>query len=132
MKLCCVFSYDTPYKAINHFEYDVVRDLGNKVYNDDGSIKHSTYAWDSGGRKIIQCKKCNAIFLYQWSEFHDSIGDQDSFYENYFLVESFTEAISLNNKHNGFELETKHTGLRLWNSDGVWCWNREEVISERH
>lgn len=126
MKYCCIFSYDKPSKAIHHLEYDVIRDLGNRVYKDDGSIKHSTHVWDSGGRKIIRCKKCNAIFLYQWSEFHDSIGIQDSFYENYYLVDDVNEAIDLNNKYNGLELETKHTGLRLWNSGDDWYWSKEE------
>lgn len=132
MKHCCIFTHKTPSEAINQFKYEVLKDLDNRVYNDDESIKHSTHTWDSGGRKIIQCKKCDAIFLYQWSEFHDSIGNQDSYYENYFLVESLIEAVDLNNKYNGFELETKHTGLRIWNADDVWCWNREEKTSERY
>lgn len=126
MEACCIFSCDTPAKAINHFEYEVLQDLGSKVYNDDGSVRHSTFVWDTGGRKIIRCKKCNAIFLYQWSEFHDSFGDQDSFYEDYFFVDDVNEAINLNNTYNGFELETKYTRLRIWNSGDDWYWNKEE------
>jgi len=126
MEACCIFSCDTPAKAINNFEYEVLQDLGSIVYNDDGSVRHSTFAWDTGGRKIIRCKKCSAIFLYQWSEFHDSFGDQDSFYEDYFFVDDVNEAINLNNTYNGFKLETKHTGLRIWNSGDDWYWNKEE------
>jgi len=63
--------------------------------------------WIQVVEKLLDVKICNAIFLYQWSEFHDSFGDQDSFYEDFFLVDDVDEAINLNTTYNGFELETK-------------------------
>lgn len=132
MDLCCIFSHEDASMAVKHFEYDVIRDLGKKAYNKDGSIKHSNHLFDLGGRKIIQCKNCKAIFLYQWSEFHDSIGDQDSYYENYFLVGNLVEANNLNTKYSGFELETKYNGIKIWNSGNNWLWNKEESTSERY
>ena len=124
MKPCCIFSYADASTAIKHFDYDVIRDLGKEVYNDDGTIKHYNYMWDTGGRIVVRCKKCSAIFLYQWSEFHTNYGGQDSYYDNYFLVKNLDEAVLFNNKYSGFELETNFKALRLWNSDDVWYWNK--------
>ncbi len=127
MKPCCIFSYDEASTAIKNFDYLVIKDLGKKVHNNDGTIKHSNYVWDDGGRKIIQCKKCHAIFLYQWSEFHSNYGDQDSHYENYFLVKDLDEAILLNNNYSGFKLEMGFKGLKVWTIDDVWHWNKEDT-----
>ncbi len=66
METCCIFSCDTPSTEINYFKYEVLQDLGDKVYNDDGSVRHYTYMWDTGVRKVIRCKNCNAIFVFQY------------------------------------------------------------------
>lgn len=126
MKTCCIFSHTNASIAIIHFEYELIKNLGKSVYNNDGSFKHYNYVWDDGGRKVIRCKNCGAIFLYQWSEFHNNYGGQDSYYDNFFLVKNLVEAEFLNKNYSGFELETNHKGLKLWNSKDVWHWNKED------
>ena len=86
IKPCCIFSYNDTSKAIKHFEYDVIRDFGKEACNEDGTIKHYTYSWDEGGRRAIRCKKCSAIFLYQWSEYHSFAEGTDSYYDDFFLT----------------------------------------------
>ena len=125
MKPCCIFSHIDASTAISHFGYELIKDLGKTVCNSDGTIKPFIYVWDEGGRKIIRCKNCGAIFLYQWSEFHNNYGDQDSYYDNFFLVKNLAEAELLNKKYSGFALETNYKGLTLWNSNDVWYWNKE-------
>lgn len=130
IKPCCIFSYEDAPTAIKHFKYEVIKDFGEKVYNDDGSIKHYTYMWDEGGRMVIRCKRCGAIFLHQWSEYHRFTEGADSYYDDYFLVRDLDEAILLNNTFSVFDLETKFKGSRLWTSEDVWVWNKEDKNKE--
>lgn len=123
MKACCIFSYADAPTAMKHFEREAIKEFGSTVYNSDGTVKHSTYCWDAGYRKVVRCKKCGAIFLYQWSEFHDTMGN-DAYYDHYFSVESLEEAIFLNEKYNGFRLVFDFKGLKLWTFNDVWCWNK--------
>ena len=121
VKPCCIFSYAYAPTAIKHFEYEVLEDFGKIVFNEDGTIKHYTYTWDRGSRSAVRCKKCGAVFLYQWTEF------SDEYYGNYFLVKDLDEAILLNNNYSGFELEMGFKGLKLWTIDGVWHWNKKDT-----
>lgn len=126
IKPCCIFSYENATTAIKHFKYYLVKNLGEEVFNEDGTVKHYTYAWDEGGRKVICCIKCGAIFIHQWTEFHSFTSQPDSYYENYFLVKDLDEALNLNNTYSGFALEMKFKGLQLWTSRGNWVWNKED------
>lgn len=123
MKICCTFSYADASTAMKHFERETIMEFSDKVYNSDGTIKHYTYCWDAGGRKVVRCRKCGAIFLHQWSEFRDTTRN-DAYYDDYFLVKGLDEAILLNEKYGGFSLESNFKGLKLWTSSDVWCWNK--------
>jgi hypothetical protein len=128
VKPCCIFSYADAPTAIKHFEYEVLENFGKIVCNEDGTIKHYTYIWDRGGRSAVRCKKCGAVFLYQWTEFDGYyLGKSDEYYENYFLVKDLDEAILLNNNYSGFKLEMGFKGLKVWTIDDVWHWNKEDT-----
>jgi len=128
IKVCCVFSFKDVQTAIKHFNHQTIMDLGKKVCNEDGTVKHLTYMWDRGGRSVISCKTCGAIFLYQWSEYDGySIEQNDIIYEDYFLVKNLEEAVDINNKYKPLDLEFSFKGLVIKKSDHGWNWNKENI-----
>lgn len=128
MKICCLFSYDDVATAAENFNFTLIQDLGDKVYNKDGSVKHRTYVWDKGGRSVLQCKKCGAFFINQWTDYFGPDGDY--YYSHYFLVKDLEEAIYLNDKYGGLALETecRNKGLAIWESSDIWYWNKETKL----
>ena len=69
------------------------------------------YTWDDGGRILSRCPECDALVLIQHSEYH---GAEDSYYSDYFAVDSVEEAHKLNRKYNGWEIETDYKGERIY------------------
>jgi len=128
MNKCCIFDYEDAPTAFKNFKYNVIKDIGKTVYTEDGKPKHSAHTWHSGGRKIVQCIKCGAIFVYQHSEYWPNNGDPDSYYYDYFLVDSIEQANFLNDKFDGWELERSFEGLKLWTLHDVWYWNKKDFI----
>lgn len=124
-KVCCIFDHKDAQEAILNFDRKIVKDLGDRVYNNDGSVKHRTHMWSTGGRVVVSCTNCGALFLYQCSEYDGyNSGNPDMDYEDYFLVKSLQEAIELNNKYGVPDLEFNFKGLRIWNSQDGWHWNK--------
>jgi len=122
---CCIFTYSDATTAVKNFNMMVVKDLGDRVLNADTTLKHYTYMWDRGGRKIVCCKTCGAIFLYQWAEVDmQNLDFEDMEYQDYFQVNSIVEALRLNQEFKPYDLETNFKGLRIWNSEDGWHWNK--------
>lgn len=103
MAKCIGFQLENVIEAFQHMEYEVIHDYGDHAYG------HYLYAWDEGKRLLGKCKKCGGYILIQKSEFHSFMGD-DSYYTDYFPVDSEQEADKLNKKYDGYELEKKFPG----------------------
>lgn len=73
----------------------------------------SLHIWDDGCRILKRCPECDALVLCQYSEFHSFSGDGDSYYDDYFSVDSREEAIELNEKYNGFQMELEYKGKKI-------------------
>lgn len=63
---------------------------------------HDLYTWDDGHRYLCRCPECDALVLVQFSEFHSS---EDAYYKDYFPVASREEAVRLNERYDGFQIE---------------------------
>lgn len=124
MKPCCIFSYSDAEAAYKNFKKEPVKEFGKRVYNSDGSVKHYVYIWDKGGRSVIRCRNCGALFIFQWTCFYGSNG-VDIEYKDYFQVESLQEAELLNETYDGLSLETARRFLRLIGKDDKWQWYKE-------
>ena len=72
---------------------------------------HCLHTWDDGCRILKRCPECDALVLCQYSEFH---GDNDSYYSDYFSVSSREEAIELNEKYSGFQIEMEYKGKKIF------------------
>ena len=73
---------------------------------------HCLHTWDDGYRILKRCPECDALVLYQYSEIHHICGDDD-YYRDYFSVASREEALELNEKYDGFQIEMDYKGKRI-------------------
>ena len=97
MNRCKAFDMTDRYEQAEHLRGLVpVEDYG------DTCNGHDLYTWDDGYRRLCRCPECNALVLVQFSEFH---GRDDSYYKDYFHVNSRDEAIALNEKYDGWQIE---------------------------
>lgn len=105
-KACIGFEMEDAAEAYKHMDPELVEDYGDMAY---GNILHT---WDDGERYLCRCKTCGGYILVQNSEFHDMSGGDDSYYTDYFPVDSPEAADELNRKYNGFDLEFE-SGIRF-------------------
>jgi hypothetical protein len=124
MKQCCIFQYYDANEAWHHFVYEIIENYGDVFCNPDGSVKHCLHTWDDGGRRLVRCKKCGALFLLQTSEFHNMTDGNDSYYLDFFQVGSREEALVYNEKYNGFTLENSYGGTFLSGTNMNWSWRK--------
>ena len=71
------------------------------------------HTWDDGYRTLKRCPECDALVLYQYSEYRDYSEGNDSIYRDYFSVSSREEAVELNEKYNGFQIEMEYKGKKI-------------------
>ncbi|MDR2638321.1 MAG: hypothetical protein LBC09_00615 [Helicobacteraceae bacterium] len=121
-KLCCIFSFPDAETAANNFDFEVVERYGNAYKNWRGKVIHHLHTWDDGGRALIRCRKCGALFLRQDSEYRGTYGG-DSYYTDLFSVKNRNEAIAYNKKYDGYAIEREYKGAKIWNSNAGWRWN---------
>lgn len=119
MAKCIGFQLEMVTDALEHMDYEIIRDYGDYAYG------HFLYTWDDGKRLLGRCRKCGGYILIQTSEFHSFTGD-DSYYTDFFPVDSEQEADELNMKYNGFEIESKFNEKYIIR-DGIWIgWKKGE------
>ena len=97
-KPCIAFSLKDAKEAMQHMkEREVIERYGGQC---NGHLLHT---WDDGESILFKCKNCGGYILVQLSEFH---GMEDAeYYADYFPVSSPNEAMELNQKYDGFEIE---------------------------
>lgn len=109
-KACIGFKMKDASEAYRHMDLELVEEYGSMAY---GNILHT---WDEGERFLCRCKNCGGYVLVQHSEYHDMTGGNDSYYSDYFLVDSPEEADELNRKYDGFAIEMD-SGIRFLIAD---------------
>ncbi len=119
---CCIFEFDNIDKAMKAMDFELIKSHGDTYVNEDGSIKHYLHTWDDGERSLVRCKKCGAYFIRQFSEFH---AFNDSYYTDWFQVESPSVAEKLNEVYDGWKIEKEYTSPRISKTNGKYHWNKK-------
>lgn len=105
-KPCIGFYMEDAFEAYyKHMDPEVVEEYGDKAG------QNWLHTWDEGGRTLLRCKRCGGYMLRQYSELH-SIEDDD-YYSDFFPVTGPEEARSLNEKYDGYTIETDFPGRWL-------------------
>ncbi len=116
---CCIFSeMEVAEEAWEHLrEYEKIADFGDEAYG------HCLYTWDDGKRVLVRCKKCGGYILIQKSEYH-GFSDDDSYYTDYFPVDTPEEADELNRNYDGFSIEMEFPKRYLMRTNGELSWSK--------
>ena len=70
------------------------------------------YKYDEGCRILKRCPACDALVLCQYSVLH-YYPDDDEYYTDYFSVGSREEAVEMNEKYDGYEIEKEFKGKKI-------------------
>ena len=106
MKMCKAFTMQNKAAALEHLQnLEKIEEFG------DYCNGHYLHTWDDGHRYLCKCAECDALVLVQFSEFH---GRDDSYYKDFFHVASRDEAIALNEKYDGWQIEKEYDGKRIY------------------
>lgn len=106
MKTCKAFDMTDRREIYEHLhKLEKLEEFG------DSCNGHDLYTWDDGHRYLCRCPECDALILVQFSEFHAS---DDSYYKDYFAVASREEAIALNERYDGWQIEREYKGKRIF------------------
>ncbi len=92
---CKAFGMKDAQAAWEHMDLEILKDYGDEAYG------HLLHVWDDGKRLLARCRKCGGYVLVQKSEYHDFTGDEDSYYTDWFFLESAEEAEKLNRRYSG-------------------------------
>ena len=117
MARCIGFTMKDVAAAYEHMEFELVEAYGDSAYG------HYLHTWDDGGRSLFRCRNCGGYVLAQKSEYH-GLSDDDSYYRDYFPVDSPQEADELNRKYNGFEIENRFPEKYIMWTNGELSWSR--------
>ncbi|MBQ6268065.1 MAG: hypothetical protein IJK64_09900 [Clostridia bacterium] len=109
MKECKAFSMKNARKQEKH-----LRGLITVESFGDFCNGHLLHMWDDGCRLLKRCPACDALVLVQRSEFHSFTDGNDSYYTDFFPVASRQEALELNEKYDGFQLENAFPGKHIF------------------
>lgn len=119
MAKCIGFQMKDVNAALQHMDYEIIRDYGDQAYD------HYLHTWDDGKRLLGKCRKCGGYLLIQKSEFHSFTG-HDSYYKDIFPVDSENEAEEMNKRFDGFEIEEKFPGTYIINDECRTGWKKGE------
>jgi len=114
--MCCIFAEKSAKTAYKNFSPEYLEFYGSECNG------HSLHTWDHGERMLARCKNCGKLLLIQQSEYISPYWEETEYFDIY-PVRSEAEAQELNEKYNGFELES-HSGRRaLFTKDGNASWH---------
>jgi len=95
VKICCMFKEGQEFDKSN---LEFVRNYGSSCNG------HDLHTWDEGGRTLFRCTKCGCLVMEQYSEIHMP----DSTYIDYFPIRDEKHAEEVNERYNGWTLETDY------------------------
>lgn len=119
MARCVGFEMQDVKAAFDHFygKWDWIESYGDSAYG------HYLHTWDDGERALLRCRKCGGYILLQKSEYH-GFSDDDSYYRDYFPVDSPEEVDEINRKYDGSSIETEFPKRYIMWTDGKLSWSR--------
>ena len=134
---CCIFDCSSVDEAAKKIEKQlkIVENYGSSHTRTDGSV-NMLHDFNSGDRKLMQCKNCGALFLRQYSF-------TPCYYDDgypmvtivYCSINSREEALEINDKYSGIDFEYKYIDKteKMWirfsdfgaayPSSGYWRWS---------
>ena len=121
---CCLFECQSATQAELLMDMELIIDYGNQFHNPDGSLKHYLHTWDDGYRLLVRCKRYGALFIKQNSEYH-GFSNEDSYYTDWYQVESKEVAELINAVYSGFSLERNYNGPWLKKTNDTMHWSLE-------
>ena len=123
---CHIYEIADAKEAYKSFRGDLVREYGEYVSLDDGTILHDNYMWDDGGRYLVRCEECGGLMIMQSSEYHSFSDGPDGYYRDWIPVASVEEGDLLNILFGAMEMENvpcRH--IRGNNGDIFWTDGKE-------
>ncbi len=102
---CHIYEIPEGKDAIAALKVERVKDYGDCVHLDDGTVLHWNYTWDDGGRMLLRCRECGALLLLQSSEYHSFSDSPDGYYSDWIPAATEEEADLLNILLDVLELE---------------------------
>lgn len=106
MNVCKAFDMDDENERYDHLRRTMMlEDFGDRCSG------HFLHTWDDGHRYLCRCPECDALILVQVSELHSR---DDTYYKDFFAVSSRDEAIGLNERYDGWQIEREYTGKKIY------------------
>lgn len=102
----------------------LIKDYGDRVALSNGKVLHWNFNWDDGGRRLVRCRECGALFLIQCSELHSVSVVSDGYYSDWIPVATEEGADLLNIALDETEIENdprrhlRANNLRFFWTDG--------------
>ena len=105
--ICKAFEMSDMNEQREHFsKLEIVERFGDECNGKD------LYKHHEGCRTLKRCPSCDALVLCQYSVLHYYPAD-DEYYTDYFSVVSREEAVELNEKYDGYEIEKEYKGKKV-------------------
>ena len=93
---CHIYEIADAKEAYDSFRGELIKEYGDDVTLDDGTVLHWNYMWDDGSRYLVRCKKCGGLLIMQSSEYHSFSDSPDGYYKDLIPAASVEEADLLN------------------------------------
>lgn len=123
---CHIYGIADAKEAYDSFFGKMIKNYGDAVTLEDGTVLHDNYMWDDGGRILVRCKDCGALMIIQFSEYHSFSDGPDGCYEDLIPAASEEEADLLNILLDIRKMENfpcRH--IRRNNGDVFWTGDKE-------
>ncbi len=128
---CHIYENADAKEAYDSFRGELIKEYGDDVTLDDGTVLHGNYMWDDGSRSLVRCKKCGGLLIMQSSEYHSFSDSPDGYYKDWIPVASEEEADLLNILLGAMEMENvpcRH--IRRNNGDVFWTGDKEPEVCD--
>ena len=108
---CHIYEIADAKEVYDSFRGELVKEYGDNVTLDDGTVLHENYMWDDGRRSLVRCKECGGLVIVQSSEYHSFLDSPDGYYRDWIPAASEEEADLLSILFDATELEVFPAGI---------------------
>ena len=135
---CHIYEMADAKEAYDSFRGELIKEYGDEVTLDDGTVLHGNYMWDDGSRTLVRCKECGGLLIMQSSEYHSFSDSPDGYYSDWIPVASEEEADLLNILLDAMEMESvpcrhirRNNKAIFWTDDEEpEAYDPEELVQE--
>lgn len=121
---CHIYEIADGKEAYDSFCGELIKEYGDDVRLEDGTVLHDNYMWDDGGRYLTRCRECGGLLIIQSSEYHSFSDSPDGYYKDWIPAASEKEADLLNILLGAAEMENvpcrhirRNNGSVFWTDD---------------